>query len=112
MTKQADQPHALLNNETPADFLRRVVSNIDVEQEHVLDDITSPEGVLAFFDLWATYDTEFLEGIHSCITDGGNPKPLRDFIETHVSVKQRRAWIADLNHYTGLAESAATKGGK
>ena len=89
-------------SESAADYIRRVARNLDYEQEGVLDDITSPEGILAFFALWKTYDTDFLEGIHTCIAEGDDAAPLRAFIEQWVTLPERRAWIADLNHYVGL----------
>lgn len=69
--------------ETAAEYLRRVVANINCEAESILDDLPSPEAVLDYIDLWVAYDTEFLSGIRESISDGASPELLRAFIKKH-----------------------------
>lgn len=81
-------------NETAMDYLRRAVSNLDYEEESILDHFESPEAILDYFELWHTYDTEFWSGICECIeVDGADPAPARAFIKKH---GLHSAWLQDI----------------
>lgn len=67
-------------DETPAEYLRRVVSNLGYEPESILDQLPSVEALLDFFDLWAAYDTDFWAGCMEAIAEGADPKAARDFV--------------------------------
>jgi hypothetical protein len=70
-------------NESAADYMRRIVANINSEQEDLLDDLPSIAAIVEFFELWSRYNTDYLEGILECIADGDSPKPLHHFIRKY-----------------------------
>lgn len=70
-------------DETPMEYLRRLVQNCDMENESILDDLPSVQAVLEFFGLWHTYDTDFIEGVVECIENGEDPKSYRDFVKKY-----------------------------
>jgi hypothetical protein len=39
--------------------------------------------LVEFFELWAVYDTDTLDGCLESIAEGDNPQPLRSFIKKH-----------------------------
>lgn len=71
------------DDESPADYLRRVASNINMETESLLDACPTVEAVLDFHDLWATYDTDFWSGCMEYIAEGEDPEPARAFLRKH-----------------------------
>jgi hypothetical protein len=68
------------NDESAMEFLRRVISWLDCEQESLLTSLPSVEAILDYAALWTTYNTDLMSGIIECIEDGDDPKPLKDFI--------------------------------
>ncbi len=70
-------------DETPAEYLRRVVANIGHEREGMLDELPSVEAVLDFFGLWSVYGTDFWEGCLECIAGGADAEPALRFIRKH-----------------------------
>ena len=87
MTTETTKPDPLAaskhTDETPAEYLRRVVHNLGHETESLLDDMPTIAALLEYFDLWAVYDTDYLSGILECIAEGDSPKPLQDFIDKY-----------------------------
>lgn len=81
-TSKARRPsqHA---DESTMEYLRRVVSACNFENESLLDSFKSVDAVLDFFDLWHAYDTEFWSGVMECIAEGADPKPARAFVRKH-----------------------------
>ncbi len=69
--------------ETSMEYLRRVVNNMDMETESLLDALPSVNAVLEYFGLWETYDTDFMQGIEEGIEEGDDPAPLKKFIAKH-----------------------------
>jgi len=68
-------------DETSIDFLRRVTSNLNCEQESLLTDLPTVQAVLDYAALWDVYGTDLMVGIEEAILDwGADPKPLKDFI--------------------------------
>ena len=65
------------------EYLRRIVNAMSYEPEGLLDDLKTTEAIVDYFELWSTYGTEFLSGIHECIEEGENPAPLVAFIAKH-----------------------------
>lgn len=81
------------DHESAADYLRRIVDNLNCEDESLLDDIHSPAGLIAYFEVWDAYDTEYMSGMLECIEcDGDDPAPLRGFVDRHVSQGVRHEW--------------------
>lgn len=76
-----------LQDETSMEYLRRLVYNCDMETESLLDDLPSVQAVIDYFELWHTYDTDFLQGIVECIQEGDSPKPYVSFVK-----KYRLTW--------------------
>lgn len=72
-----------LKDETPMGYLRRLVNWCDMESESLLDDLPSVQAVVDYFELWHTYDTDFLQGIIECIHEGDSPKPYRAFVRKY-----------------------------
>lgn len=70
-------------DESTADYLRRVVSNIGFEREGMLDELKSVDAMFDFFGLWSVYDTDFWEGCMQAISEGDDPTPARDFVAKH-----------------------------
>lgn len=70
-------------DESAIDYLRRMISWINYEQETVLLTLPSVEAVLDYFDLWQTYDTEFLTGIYEAVAAGQSPEPYNAFVRKH-----------------------------
>lgn len=63
------------------EYLRRIVHNLGHETESLLDPLPSIPAVVDYFELFAKYDTDFMEGIVEAIEyDGADSKHLRDFI--------------------------------
>ena len=71
------------SDETPTEFLRRLMTAMNYEHESILDDLPTTEAVIDYFKLWDVYNTEFLAGIEECIADGEDPEPLNAFIIKH-----------------------------
>jgi hypothetical protein len=78
--KKHIEAKAIKDGETPMEFLRRVVSNMNMETEGLLDALPSVEAVIEYFTLWKVYDTDFLSGIFESIADGQSPKAYNDFL--------------------------------
>lgn len=68
-------------DESAVEYLRRVVQNLNHEEESLLDELPCVEAALEFFDLWRFYDTEFWEGILQAIADGDDAEPIESFIK-------------------------------
>ncbi|MEE9214887.1 MAG: hypothetical protein V3U54_08855 [Thermodesulfobacteriota bacterium] len=83
MNKKLTVEFGQQKNETAMGYLRRLVSNCNMETESLLDDLPSVQAVVDYFGLWHTYDTDFMEGIIECIEDGDNPKPYVDFVKKY-----------------------------
>lgn len=99
MTKRTNRRPGQHKDETPAEYLRRVVSNINYEPESNLDDMPCVEALLDYHDLWATYGTDFWAGIIECIADGDSSEPARAFVKKW----KLRGWLADVRHAESLA---------
>lgn len=76
-------------DESAADYLRRVVSSINYENDGRLDDLKTTKAVIEFFELWAHYNTDLWEGVLECISEGDRPGPALRFIKRH---KLPRSW--------------------
>ena len=70
-------------DETTIEFVRRLVGQLDYEDEGILMSLPSIESLIAYSELWATYNAEFMAGIRECIEEGADPKPLNDFIKKY-----------------------------
>lgn len=70
-------------DESAIDYLRRVVSNLDYENESILQQMPSVEAILDYYDLFYIYDTDLMTGILECVEEGEEKKPLDDFIKKH-----------------------------
>ncbi len=92
-------------DESPADYLRRVASNIGFEHEYLLDDLPCAEAVLDFHDLWATYDTDLWAGILEAIGDGADPKPAFAFVRKWSLPAV--PWLSDLTYARNLGAKRA-----
>lgn len=77
--------------ETATEYLRRIADNFRHESNGLLCDLPTIAACVEFFELWSTYGTDFLVGIHEGIMDGEDPKPLQDFIAKHKLPKSR--WL-------------------
>lgn len=79
-------------DESAIDYLRRVVSNLDYENESTLQQMPSVEAILDYYDLFYIYDTDLLVGILECIEEEDSAeyrKPMKDFIRKH-----KLPWLA------------------
>lgn len=81
------------DDESAAEYLRRVVNNINYESEGMLEQLPCVEAVLDFFDLWAAYDTDFWGGCMECIADGDSPAKARAFVRKW---KLGKAWLEEI----------------
>lgn len=71
------------SHETPMEYLRRAVSNLNYEPESLLDELPSANAILEYFDLWHKYDTDLGSGIISAIEAGDSPKAWNDFVRKY-----------------------------
>ena len=67
-------------DETAIDYLRRMINALAFESDNELDRLPTTEAVLEYFDLWTTYDTDFLDGIVTAIEAGASPEPYNSFV--------------------------------
>jgi hypothetical protein len=70
-------------NETAAEYIRRIMSWLDRENELLLDDLPSIDALVEFFELWSKYDTDFWDGICECIAEGDDPAQARAFLRKY-----------------------------
>lgn len=85
-------------DETAVEYLHRVSSNLDME--HGISELPSVEACLEYFELWHTYDTDFLSGVFECIENGESAKPYNDFV---------KKWGLDWNLRHEIVEKKAGK---
>lgn len=81
-------------DETPFEYLSRVVNGCNYETGGLLDRLKTVDAVLDYFDLWHTYDTDFWQGIIAAISEGDDPEPARAFVTKH---KLGKDWREDIN---------------
>lgn len=91
-------------DETAIEYLRRAVSNCDYEAESLLEQLTSTDAVLDFFDLWHEYDTDFWSGILECIAEGDSPAKARAFVRKH---RLPKSWSEEINNAIAWRKEAA-----
>lgn len=85
-------------DESPAEFLRRVVSWIDHEDEGVLDALPSVEALFDYVGLWTDYDTDFLQSIFEVIEEGlDSPDNYHAFLDKW-NIPWKR-WDSDKNEW-------------
>lgn len=77
---------------TPMEQLRFIVNHLNKESEKILDTLPTTQAIIDYYNLWQTYDTDYLEGIEECIKMGDSPQPLLDFINKH-NLKWDVSWI-------------------
>ena len=70
-------------DETAIEYLRRVVHQLDFEDEGLNLDLPSVESVVAFYELWMTYGTDYWAGVVECVQEGADPGPARRFLELY-----------------------------
>lgn len=87
------------DTETAAEFMRRVVSWIDMEPESMLDQLPTVAAVVEYFGLWSVYGTEFFNGCLESIAEGEDPKPMLDFIDKY----NLKSWLASVEEAIQLA---------
>jgi hypothetical protein len=68
-------------DETAAEYLRRIASNLNYENESLLDVLPTVQAVIEYFELWSVYDTDFMQGILESIEEGADPVPLENFVK-------------------------------
>lgn len=74
---------AIPTDETPIEKLRRVAEWVSYEPESLLQELPSVEAIVAFFDLWTAYDTDFLQGIYEAIAEGASAAPYNAFVRKY-----------------------------
>ena len=99
-TKRASQRE----DESAVEYLRRVISNCNYENEGMLEQFPCVEAVLDFFDLWAAYDTDFWSGIIECIAEGDDPEKARAFVRKW---NLGDAWLEDISNAVRIAKEPA-----
>ena len=70
-------------DETAIDYMRRINSALNYEEDSLLYDLPSVEALIEYFELWSVYDTDLMSGILEGIENGESPKPLNDFIKKY-----------------------------
>ena len=76
-----DYCRAKRSDETPAEFLQRVVQNLGYEEGSLLDQMPSVDALLDYYGVFCTdYGTDYWEGVLECIADGDSPDKANDFI--------------------------------
>lgn len=81
-------------DETAIEYLRRVVSNLNFEQETELQDLPTPQACSEFFELFDKYGTDLLQGVIESIEDGKDAVFYNNFVST---------WQLPWNLYTAGA---------
>lgn len=72
-----------LPDETAYEKLQRMTNFFAHEYTSLLDQLPSVEALEEYFDLFKTYDTDFLQVIMEMIEEGADPKPLKDFCKKY-----------------------------
>lgn len=67
-------------DETPIEYLRRIVHNLDYEQDSLLHALPSISSIIEYFELWSFYDTDLMVGIIECIEEGEDATPYNNFV--------------------------------
>ena len=71
------------DDETAMEFMRRVVEWLNCERESILTDLPTVKAVFEYAELWSIYNTDMMDGILECISEGDSPEPLQEFIKKH-----------------------------
>lgn len=85
--------------ETAIEYMRRVVNNLNFENESFLEDVTTISALVEYFELWSVYDTDLCEGIIEAIEfDGDDPKPYNDYVAKYnlpwfIFDKKKKQWV-------------------
>ena len=93
-------------DETPIEFLRRAISNLDNEQDWLLQDLPSAQAVVDYFKLWDIYGTDLMVGIEEAIEEGADPNPLQDFVKKY-ELDWNLAWIPKKPIQSDLSDELA-----
>ena len=91
-------------DESPMEYLRRVVENSGSEYESLWDDMPSVEACLELFELWHAYNTDLWQGILECIAEGDSPAKARAFIRKW---KLPKSWSEAVDYAIECRETTA-----
>lgn len=67
-------------DEYAIEYLRRVVSNLNFEQETELQDLPTIQACVEYFELWDKYDTDLLQGVIENIEAGEDAVFYNNFV--------------------------------
>lgn len=71
-------------DENAAEYLSRIASNMAFEKTDLLAELPTIASIVEYFELWAKYDSEYLEGIIEGIEyHGDDPKPFQEFCKKY-----------------------------